>query len=98
MSDNEQAACELFRVTGRTDHDLLKWVVEHAGDREPGHRPRWSYVGELFGLGSGMSILLCRRFGLDPDHEPAASEPPDCADHCEVWSRELFDGETESGS
>jgi hypothetical protein len=86
MADNEVAAIEFFRITNRTDHNLLKWVIEHAGERQPGRRARWSYVGELFGLGSGTSMLLCRRFGLDPDHEPETSEPPDCADHCDVWT------------
>jgi hypothetical protein len=87
MADNEQAAVEFFRITRRTDHALLKWVIEHAGEHEPGHRPRWSYVCDLFGLGSGASILLCRRFGLDPDYEPPAGEPRACGDHCDVWSQ-----------
>lgn len=29
--------------------------------------PRWVAVMETFGLGSGYSAQLCRRFGVDPD-------------------------------
>lgn len=50
------------------DEDLLGRAVRDCR-RGRGRQKRvlWSKVGERFALGSGYSIELCRRYGLDPD-------------------------------
>lgn len=64
-------------VSEVSDEDLVKRAVRNARPREIGIEvPRWSAIGEAFGLGSTYSIELCRRFGMDP-HEPLTG--PECA-------------------
>lgn len=48
---------------------LVRQAVRTAGHGEPGHCPRWSAVGNVFGLGSGSATKLCRELGFDPDEE-----------------------------
>lgn len=54
---------------GRSDHDLLRWVVAHAGDQADDLLPRRSHVGRVFGLGSTSATALCHRFDVRPDEE-----------------------------
>lgn len=56
-------------VSDISDEDLVRRAVRNARPREVGIEvPRWSAIGETFGLGSTYATELCRRFGLDP-HE-----------------------------
>lgn len=54
---------ELF--SQREDEELLRRAVRCATG--PGHCPRWSYVRNIFGVGSSTAAELCRRFDVDPD-------------------------------
>jgi hypothetical protein len=51
------------------DSELLRRVVTNCRAAVPKSRKhyRWVAVMEAFALGSGYSMELCRRFGLDPD-------------------------------
>jgi hypothetical protein len=51
------------------DGELLRRVVTNCRAAVPKSRKhyRWVAVMETFCLGSGYSMELCRRFGLDPD-------------------------------
>jgi hypothetical protein len=48
-----------------TDDRLVERAVRNA--RPKRGVPKWSAVADTFGLGSTYSILLCRRFGIDPE-------------------------------
>lgn len=59
-------------VASIPDVDLLKVAVTCARSRRHNKgvkHPRWIAVKDLFQLGSGYAMDLCRRFGLDPDEE-----------------------------
>lgn len=64
----------------RTDQDLLSWVIEHASGY--GRAPRWSFVGQLFGLGSTSAIALCERFGHNPHTARGSFDCPCEIDTC----------------
>lgn len=52
------------------DEELLRRAVGNCRGllhRKGVKHPRWVAVQDAFGLGSGYSGQLCRRFGLDPD-------------------------------
>lgn len=53
------------------DTELLQRVVRNVGRFSRSRRkvPRWSAISDLFALGSGYSMQLCRRFGADPDEQ-----------------------------
>ena len=59
----------------RTDAELLEFAVRNAGHNSHSQLPRWSHVGSLTGLGSTSSILLCERFGVDPDEQVPEDHP-----------------------
>lgn len=65
----------------RSDADYLAWVVEHAGSRADRERPRWSFVAEIFGLGSTSAWEMCKRFGFDP--EEIMGRFLDCGEGCD---------------
>ena len=73
MTDSAAKSTTLEAPTGfeYTDLDLLDRAVRniHYGK---GMLPRWSHVGQTFSMGSGYSIGLCKRWGLDP-HEMLGS-------------------------
>lgn len=53
--------------TTKTTEELLAHAVRHAGYRScDSGRPRWSHVGDVFGLGSTSATGLCVRFGVNP--------------------------------
>ena len=56
-------------VNDISDSELLRRVVINCRARPPAARAhyRWVAVMEAFSLGSGYSMELCLRFGLDPD-------------------------------
>ena len=61
-------------VSSIPDADLLARAVKSARSRHYNKRvkhPRWVAVKDAFELGSGYSMELCRRFGLDPEEEVA---------------------------
>ena len=68
----KQGEIRFAEITGRTDRDLLSWVVEHAGSDSDRVRPRWFHVMTLLGLGSGAAIVLCQKFGFEPDERMGA--------------------------
>jgi hypothetical protein len=47
------------------DDMFAKFLVRNA--RPKRGVPKWSAVADTFALGSTYSILLCRRFGIDPE-------------------------------
>ncbi|GBQ36099.1 hypothetical protein AA19596_1913 [Acetobacter fabarum DSM 19596] len=47
------------------DDKILWGIVANARPKRRG--PRWVGVMERTGMGSTASVLLCRRFGFDPD-------------------------------
>lgn len=51
------------------DEELLRRVVTNCRAGVPKSRTHYRLVAvmETFALGSGYSMELCRRFGLDPD-------------------------------
>jgi hypothetical protein len=50
------------------DNDLLSRAVRECRRGRGRHKVYlWSKVSDRFALGSGYSMQLCRRFGLDPD-------------------------------
>jgi hypothetical protein len=49
------------------DNELLRRVVTNCRAAARRKHYRWVAVMETFGLGSGYSMELCQRFGLDPD-------------------------------
>lgn len=50
------------------DAELLQRAVRECRRGRGRHKiVLWSKVSDRFALGSGYSIELCRRFGLDPD-------------------------------
>jgi hypothetical protein len=51
------------------DNELLGRVLRYLATRGRGRIkcPLWSVVSEHFALGSGYSIQLCRKYGLNPD-------------------------------
>lgn len=49
-----------------TDDKILWGVVANARPKRKGG-PRWVGVMERTGMGSTVSVLLCRRFGFEPD-------------------------------
>ena len=57
-------------VSDIPDDELLRRGVTNCRAAVPKNRThyRWVAVMETFALGSGYSMELCRRFGLDP-HE-----------------------------
>jgi len=63
-----------------SDEELIRRAVTSAGHGSHKGAPMWSEVGAVFGLGSGYSSDLCRRFGVDPDAIPVQGVHPcdDC--------------------
>ncbi|GGA83355.1 hypothetical protein GCM10011521_22120 [Arenimonas soli] len=58
---------------GIDDTELIRRAVMFAGTQSPAaDTPRWAIVRDLFQIGGGYAIRLCRRFGVDPD-EPMRS-------------------------
>ncbi|GAB2651328.1 hypothetical protein [Arenimonas aestuarii] len=58
---------------GIDDAELIRRAVMFAGTTSPAPgAPRWTVVRDLFQIGGGYAIRLCRRFGVDPD-EPLRS-------------------------
>ena len=51
----------------RTDYGLLCWAVRTAGRYSPASGPRWSFVMDVFGVGSTAAKIMCREAGFDPD-------------------------------
>lgn len=51
------------------DNELLGRVLRYLEKRGRSRIkvPLWSIIGDHFALGSGYSIQLCRKYGLDPD-------------------------------
>jgi hypothetical protein len=49
------------------DAELVRRAVKYVSADGEVPMPRWSYVGRLFGLGSGSARKLCRRVGENPD-------------------------------
>jgi len=66
-------------ICGISDAKLLQLAVSGVRNPLPGNdgRPRWSLVGDLFGLGITSSAALCRKFGVDP--EEILKGPPTCS-------------------
>lgn len=63
------------------DAELLRRAVRSAvRKRRPRSTVAWSAISRAFMLGSGFSVQLCRRFGVDPetgddtDQQPASGE------------------------
>lgn len=54
-----------------SDEILLKQAVRSARTHHESRarRPRWSHVADAFGVGSSLSMALCRRFDLDPEEK-----------------------------
>ena len=50
-----------------SDAELIERAIRHCKPKHYDSVPRWSVVGNLFGLGSTSSYLLCKRFDIDPD-------------------------------
>jgi len=59
-----------------TEYELLTRAVKYAKPHEEGASPKWSVVGELFGLGSTSAHQLCRYAGVDP-HEMMKGPDPE---------------------
>lgn len=51
------------------ENELLGRVLRHleSHGRSRVKVPLWSIVGDHFSLGSGYSMQLCRKYGIDPD-------------------------------
>lgn len=59
-------------VSAIPDVVLLERAVRNSRgrcNRKGQKHPRWIAVMDTFALGSGFSMELCRRFGLDPFEE-----------------------------
>ena len=53
---------------GIDDTELIRRAVMFAGTTSAApDAPRWAVVRDLFQIGGGYAIRLCRRFGVDPD-------------------------------
>lgn len=66
-------------MTFPTDAELVERAVRNAAPRRGRRTLRWAVMKEVFGMGSGYSAELCRRFGLDPDEyvtKPAGWSKP----------------------
>lgn len=50
-----------------SDDDLLSRAVRNAHWQVKVGEPRWVGVMAAFACGSGLAMMLCRRFELDPD-------------------------------
>ena len=51
------------------DRDLLiHFAVKNARPRR-GKRVRWAVIRDLFSIGSGSAIELCKSHGIDPNEE-----------------------------
>lgn len=52
----------------RTDDSLLYYAIRNSALMVRGNRtqPLWSFVGQVFALGSTSSAELCRRLSIDP--------------------------------
>lgn len=70
-----------------TDQELLARAVRCAGDRGKRSGVRWSFVADLFLVGSTTAIELCRRFNQDP--EEIVGQDPECEEGCECQCHEL---------
>lgn len=75
-------------LDGLSDDDLLRRAVQNAGLGGRQNLPRWSYVKEVFALGSNNSGALCQRFGLDP-HEQIGGCPK-CGDDLGTYDGDVF--------
>ena len=64
----------------RTDDSLLFYAIEGAASSSPMRLPRWSHVGNLFGLGSTSANLLCKRFGIDPNELVGGCTTCECSE------------------
>lgn len=66
-------------ICGLSDAKLVQLAISGTRNPVPGNdgRPRWSLVGDLFGLGSTSSSALCTKFSIDPDE--ILKGPPNCA-------------------
>lgn len=67
-------------MSNLTDADLVERAVRgaHTGRRVG---VRWAHVRDTFCVGSTTAAALCVRFGLDPDEQVGAHEPPDMQDY-----------------
>ena len=50
-----------------TENELLEQVMRNIDGVNRYGTQRWVRVKDVFGVGSGVSHALCRRFGMDPD-------------------------------
>ena len=59
---------------------LVQKAIQHLRKRKPRNGrgyvyPLWKRVADLFGLGSGYSAEICRRYGFDPDEQWMNEKP-----------------------
>lgn len=50
-----------------TPEELVHRAIALAKSRQPGLKPRWAVMRDIFGLGKSSSAALCRWVNLDPD-------------------------------
>jgi hypothetical protein len=75
----------------RSLEDYMSWAIKTAGMFSHTPRPRWSFVADMFGTGSGVATALCERFGHDPDEIMGKdwSEPDDGSAWCPICDTEF---------
>jgi hypothetical protein len=57
----------LADVNDIPDNELLSRIVRNVRAQRGRKQYRWAAIMDLTTLGSGYSMQLCRRFGIDPD-------------------------------
>jgi hypothetical protein len=73
IAEHDQGGKEAASVTitlsgcAFTENELLEQVMRNIDGVNRYGTQRWVRVKDVFGVGSGVSHALCRRFGMDPD-------------------------------
>jgi hypothetical protein len=79
MASNPDAMTEDERYRKAVDAKSRRFIIANARAMQASKQrrvPNWSFVGQLFGLGSGFSWRLCVEEGIDPDGYTVAHFAP----------------------
>lgn len=54
---------------GGNDAKKIAWAIKTARSGYIKKNYRWAHARDMFAIGSGSAIKLCKRFGIDPDEK-----------------------------